>query len=93
MGHKVTEIIWISNLIKELGIECKGPAELFCDNKAVMKIAANPIYHERTEHIDIKCHTVRERINDGIINTCYIQTSEQLVDLFKSLLVVNNTSI
>ncbi len=69
MGTAVSEVIWIQGLLKELGELSKGPALLFCDNKAAIQIAANPMFHERTKHIEIDCHFVREKIQLGIIET------------------------
>lgn len=58
--------------MKELGVACQAPAELYCDNKVVAQIAANPIFYETTKHIEIDCHTIREKINDGTVKTKYI---------------------
>lgn len=58
----VGEIIWLNGLFKELGITIKQPVNLYCDSKAAIQIASNPIFHERTKHFDINCHFVREKL-------------------------------
>lgn len=51
----------VNRLVKELKIKLELPVRLFCDSKAALQIAANPIYHERTKHIEIDCHFIREK--------------------------------
>ena len=60
MATTETELVWLQGLLKELVAEIDLPMELHCDNKAAMQIASNPMYHERTKHIEIDCHFIRE---------------------------------
>lgn len=81
VASTVAEIVWLTGLFKDVGVQVKLPVRLFCDNKAAIQIAAHPIFHERTKHFDIDCHFVRVKILEGIIQTQHIGTKEQQADL------------
>ena len=62
MAQSICEIIWICQLLIEVGIKTSLPVKLWCDNQAAMHIASNSVFHERTNHIEIDCHFVHEKI-------------------------------
>ncbi|WMV34634.1 hypothetical protein MTR67_028019 [Solanum verrucosum] len=68
-------------MLKEVGIEVQLPIQVYSDSKAAIQIAANPVYHQRTKHIEIDCHFIREMIQQGSIKVNYIPTKEQPVDI------------
>ncbi|XP_015167399.1 uncharacterized protein [Solanum tuberosum] len=76
-----TEITWLLSLYKELGVCINLHVHMMCDSKAAIQIAANPIFHERTKHIDIDCHFVMERICQGKLKTEHVNIKHQLADL------------
>jgi len=64
LATTVCELIWIVYIFQDLHISLDGTATLFYDNEVARHIASNPIFHERTKHIDIDCHVVRERLHE-----------------------------
>ncbi|RDX90521.1 Copia protein, partial [Mucuna pruriens] len=60
--------------------------KLYGDNQATLHIASNLIFHERTKHIEIDCHFVREKLLAKEISTKFVNSNNQLADIFtKSL--------
>nr|XP_016512632.1 PREDICTED: uncharacterized mitochondrial protein AtMg00810-like [Nicotiana tabacum] len=86
MATAVSEILWLTGLCKELSAEVELPVELFCDSKAAIQIVANPIFHERTKHIEIYLHFIREKIQQGIVKTRYVMSRDQEADMFTKAL-------
>lgn len=84
------ELIWIKELLLELGIDHKDLMLVCCDNKSALHISANPVLHEQTKHMSIICAFVRNEIVKGVIRTTYVSTRDQLADIFTRLWDVGN---
>nr|XP_016504064.1 PREDICTED: uncharacterized mitochondrial protein AtMg00810-like [Nicotiana tabacum] len=94
LASTVAELTWLLGLMKEIDVKIDQPVTIFCDNKVAIQMPANPVYHERTKHIEIDCHFIREKIQQGMVKTEYIPTKEQPADMFtKGLNRVCNISI
>ena len=74
MAQSMCEIMWLHQLLVEVGIETLVLAKLWSDNQVALHIASNPVFHERTKHIEIDCHFVHEKIQLGLISTGYMKT-------------------
>ena len=86
MASTCCEITWLFYLLEDFKIEHSKAALLYYDNKATLHIAANPVFHERTKHIEVDCHLVKEKIKVGMIKTFHVRTHLQLVDVFTKAL-------
>jgi len=72
----------LRSLLKDLRILHPKSTFLNCDNKVTLHIAANPVFQEKTRHIEMDCHFIRDKIQDGSISTKYVPSAEQIVDAF-----------
>ncbi|KAM0024789.1 putative RNA-directed DNA polymerase [Helianthus debilis subsp. tardiflorus] len=81
MATTVSEILWFRWLLTELEATQHGPTTLFCDNEAARHIANNPVFHERTKHVEMDCHFVRERVESREILPAHIESHLQIADL------------
>ena len=75
------EIIWLRQLMHDFGFPPSTPALIYCDNESAIKLAKNPVFHERTKHIEIDCHFTRDKIIDKTVKLMPIRTQFQLADM------------
>ncbi|GKC17380.1 cysteine-rich receptor-like protein kinase 8 [Tanacetum coccineum] len=89
MALTCCEVTWLVSLLKELRIKDLEPVDLYCDNQATLYIAANPVFHARTKHIEVDCQYVRDQLKAGKIKPSYIHTKSQLTDVFTKVVSVD----
>ena len=86
MASTCCEITWLFYLLEDFRIQHTKATLMYCDNKAALHIATNPVFHERTKHIEVDCHLIREKIQVGMIKTYHVRTDLQLADILTKAL-------
>ncbi|GLB33225.1 putative protein with domain of unknown function (DUF4219) [Lyophyllum shimeji] len=81
------ECIWLRALLKGIGLDpTTTPTPICCDNTATISLSEDPLLHSRVKHVDIKYHFLRERVQSGEITVKYINTKDNVADLFTKAL-------
>ncbi|CAN1776000.1 Retrovirus-related Pol polyprotein from transposon TNT 1-94 [Linum perenne] len=75
------ELKWLSYLLAELQVSIPQPISLYSDSSSAIKMAENPVAHERTKHIEIDCHVIRDSVASGFIRVLQVPTTQQLADI------------
>ncbi|RVW86900.1 Retrovirus-related Pol polyprotein from transposon RE1 [Vitis vinifera] len=82
MALATCELIWLKHLLRELRFGKDEQIKLICDNQAALHIPSNPVFHERTKHIEVDYHFIREKIASGCVATSFVNSNDQLADIF-----------
>jgi histone deacetylase 1/2 len=88
MANATAEIIWLEQLVAEMGIKLQRTSILWCDNLGATYLSANPVFHSRAKHIEIDFHFVRERVMRKQLQVRFITSGDQLADGFTKALPV-----
>ena len=77
----ITEIIWLRKLLSELHFSQTKPCKLFCNNKAAINISENPVQHDRTKHVEIDRHFIKEKLVKQITSLPFVRSKDQLANI------------
>ena len=81
IAQGLCELLWLKIILNDLRIKWDGPMKLYCDNKSTINIAHNPIQHDRTKHIEIDRHFIKEKLEEGVVCMSYVPSEHQLADI------------
>ena len=80
------ELVWLRTLLRELGYESIKATPLLCDNSAAVLLSADQSFHNRTKHLDVRYHWIRERVDRGELIVGQIATADNIADVFTKAL-------
>lgn len=81
LSETAREIQWIIQLLKDFEIMINCPVKIFCDSQSCIKMIENEKFSNRTKHIDVRCHHVKELLQEKLIELCYCPTDENVADM------------
>ena len=80
------EAIWLRKMLFGLFDQSLRPSVICCDNQSCIKLMENPVFHDKSKHIGIKYHFIRDYVQKGVVKLEYISIDEQVADILtKSL--------
>ena len=82
MASACSEILWLRGLLSDLGFAQTAPTPLHADNIGAIRITANPVFYERTKHIEVDCHFIRDEYKRDVIRLPHVPTEFQFADIF-----------
>jgi hypothetical protein len=80
------ELVWLQALLSEIGYSIQMPCTIFSDNQSSIALSKNRRFHERSKHIEIKYHFLREKVETNVLQLEYTPTGIMWADILtKSL--------
>lgn len=81
VARGLAEVLWIRKLLTEIGFSQNKATKIMCDNKAAIQISENPVQHDRTKHVEVDRHFIKEKLEAKIIELPFVQSEDQLADI------------
>ena len=81
MTQGTCELIWLKIILKDFKIKWETPMRLYCNNKSLINIAYNLVQHDKTKHVEVDRHFIKEKFDSDLICTPYGSLGGQLADV------------
>ncbi|CAL2235458.1 unnamed protein product [Prunus armeniaca] len=81
MTKGICELLWLRKLLTELGYKPTSTMNLFCDNKAAIAIAQNLVQHDRTKHVEVDRHFIKQKLEAKVFQFPFVKSEDQLADI------------
>eukprot|EP00253_Pinus_taeda_P030191 PITA_30191 len=84
------QALWLQHFFTELGVQFHQPIVIWCDNQSTLKFCRDPVQWQRTKHIEIHMHYIRELVHDRVIDFQFCPSAEQITDIFTKTFTEQN---
>ena len=84
----IKEGVWIQGLLQELGL-FKGVTTIFSDSQSAVHLCKNPMFHDRTKHVEVRYHFIREKVTQGAMKVEKVPIEENPADFGTKVVTLN----
>nr|GEX57202.1 putative ribonuclease H-like domain-containing protein [Tanacetum cinerariifolium] len=81
IARGLTKVLWVRRLLTEIGYPPQVASKIMSDNKAAIQISKNPVQHDRTKHVEVDRHFIKEKLEAEIITLPLVRSEDQLADI------------
>jgi hypothetical protein len=78
----VRKAMWLPKLLADLFGHEMDSTVIHCDNQSYVKLSKNLVFHDKSKHIEIKCHYIRDMVQRKVVHVQCLSTHEQVADIF-----------
>nr|GEV82312.1 putative ribonuclease H-like domain-containing protein [Tanacetum cinerariifolium] len=81
IARGLTKVLWVRRLLTEIGYPPQEASKIMSDNKAAIQISKNSVQHDRTKHVEVDRHFIKEKLEAEIITLLFVRSEDQLADI------------
>lgn len=89
LGSAISEALWLRQLLEDFDMKINFPTIVYCDKESAIALTSNSRFHERSKHISIGHHFIRDYISNGTVAIKYCPTQEMTVDILTKSINAN----
>lgn len=78
----MSQLFWVKILLKNIGLQVEGHMWIYCDKKVTINLSNNLLFYDWTKHREIVCHFIKDMIDSKELMLSYVETPNQVVDVF-----------
>ena len=90
LSVEVREVVWLHKLLTDLFNHEMDLTTIHCDNESCVNISENLVFHDKSKHIEIKYHYIKDVVQIKIVHMQYLSTHEQIANIFTKPLSKTN---
>ena len=88
LAEAVKESFWVKGFLRDFGI-CQKVVTVYCDSSSAISLTKHQVFHERSKHIDVRLHFVRDEVNKGEVKIQKVGTEDNPTDMLTKVLPVS----